>query len=137
VHIDKSNQRLTVSVDGTMGYNWPVSTGREATATLTAMFHPQSIARYYFSRKCYNAPMPHPIFFYCGFAVYGTTDISRLARLRQVASCEHCDLVRAGRAQRRAKQDDRDFELAFLNCVITVSRVDQNFVRHVCHARRG
>ncbi|KAJ8136140.1 hypothetical protein OY671_010647 [Metschnikowia pulcherrima] len=34
--------------------------------------------RSYFSRKYYNAPMPHAIFFYYGFAIHGTTDISRL-----------------------------------------------------------
>jgi len=28
VHIDKSSQRMAVSVDGATRYNWPVSTGR-------------------------------------------------------------------------------------------------------------
>jgi lipoprotein-anchoring transpeptidase ErfK/SrfK len=32
----------------------------------------------YFSRKYYYAPMPHAIFFYHGFAIHGTNDISRL-----------------------------------------------------------
>jgi lipoprotein-anchoring transpeptidase ErfK/SrfK len=36
------------------------------------------MARYYFSRKYYNAPMPHAIFFDYGFAIHGTNDISRL-----------------------------------------------------------
>jgi lipoprotein-anchoring transpeptidase ErfK/SrfK len=36
------------------------------------------MARHYFSRKYYNAPMPHAIFFYYGFAIHGTNDISRL-----------------------------------------------------------
>jgi lipoprotein-anchoring transpeptidase ErfK/SrfK len=34
--------------------------------------------RSYFSRKYYNAPMPHAIFFCYGFAIHGTSDISRL-----------------------------------------------------------
>ena len=34
--------------------------------------------RSYFSRKYYNAPMPHAIFFYYGFAIHGTTNISQL-----------------------------------------------------------
>jgi len=34
--------------------------------------------RSYFSRKYYNAPMPHAIFFYYGFAIHGTNDIARL-----------------------------------------------------------
>jgi lipoprotein-anchoring transpeptidase ErfK/SrfK len=78
VQIDKSSQRMTVSIDGAMRYNWPVSTGRGGYGTPNGTFHPQSMARYYFSRKYYNAPMPHAIFFYYGFAIHGTTDISRL-----------------------------------------------------------
>ena len=78
VQIDKSSQRMAVSVDGAMRYNWPVSTGRDGYGTPNGTFHPQSMARHYFSRKYYNAPMPHAIFFYYGFAIHGTNDISRL-----------------------------------------------------------
>jgi lipoprotein-anchoring transpeptidase ErfK/SrfK len=78
VQIDKSSQRMHVSVDGAMRYNWPVSTGRDGYGTPSGSFHPQSMARHYFSRKYYNAPMPHAIFFYYGFAIHGTNDISRL-----------------------------------------------------------
>jgi lipoprotein-anchoring transpeptidase ErfK/SrfK len=78
VQIDKSSQRMAVCVDGAMRYNWPVSTGRDGYGTPSGTFHPQSMARRYFSRKYYNAPMPHAIFFYYGFAIHGTNDISRL-----------------------------------------------------------
>ena len=78
VQIDKSSQRMAVSVDGSMRYNWPVSTGRDGYGTPSGTFHPQSMARHYFSRKYYNAPMPHAIFFYYGFAIHGTNDISQL-----------------------------------------------------------
>ena len=78
VQIDKSSQRMAVSVDGAMRYTWPVSTGRAGFGTPSGVFHPQSMARRYFSRKYYNAPMPHAIFFYYGFAIHGTTDINRL-----------------------------------------------------------
>jgi lipoprotein-anchoring transpeptidase ErfK/SrfK len=78
VRIDKSSQRMAVSVDGAMRYNWPVSTGRDGYGTPSGTFHPQSMSRHYFSRKYYNAPMPHAIFFYYGFAIHGTNDISRL-----------------------------------------------------------
>jgi lipoprotein-anchoring transpeptidase ErfK/SrfK len=78
VQIDKSSQRMAVSVDGTLRYNWPISTGRDGYGTPSGVFHPQSMARSYFSRKYYNAPMPHAIFFYYGFAIHGTNDISRL-----------------------------------------------------------
>jgi lipoprotein-anchoring transpeptidase ErfK/SrfK len=81
VRIDKSSQRMTVSVDGSTRYNWPVSTGRSGYGTPSGTFHPQSMARRYFSRKYYNSPMPHAIFFYRGFAIHGTNDISRLGGL--------------------------------------------------------
>lgn len=78
VQIEKSAQRMSVSVDGVMRYNWPVSTGRDGYGTPSGTFHPQAMMRSYFSRKYYNAPMPHAIFFYYGFAIHGTNDISRL-----------------------------------------------------------
>jgi lipoprotein-anchoring transpeptidase ErfK/SrfK len=78
VQIDKSSQRMSVSVDGAARYNWPVSTGRSGYGTPSGVFHPQSMARHYFSRKYYNAPMPHAIFFYHGFAIHGTNDLARL-----------------------------------------------------------
>ncbi len=78
VHIDKSSQRMAVSVDGAMRYNWPVSTGRGGYGTPSGTFHPQRMARRYFSKKYYNSPMPHAIFFYYGFAIHGTNDISQL-----------------------------------------------------------
>ena len=78
VQIDKSSQRMAVSIDGMARYNWPVSTGRRGYGTPSGVFHPQMMARRWFSRKYYNSPMPHSIFFYHGFAIHGTTDISRL-----------------------------------------------------------
>jgi lipoprotein-anchoring transpeptidase ErfK/SrfK len=78
VQIDKSSQRMEVSVEGQMRYDWPVSTGRSGYGTPSGIFHPQSMARRYFSRKYYNSPMPHAIFFYYGFAIHGTNDVSQL-----------------------------------------------------------
>jgi lipoprotein-anchoring transpeptidase ErfK/SrfK len=78
VQIDKSSQRMAVTVDGSPRYSWPVSTGRSGYGTPSGVFHPQTMARRWFSRKYYNSPMPHAIFFYYGFAIHGTTDITRL-----------------------------------------------------------
>lgn len=78
VQIDKSSQRMSVSVDGVPRYTWPVSTGRNRYGTPSGVFHPQWMARHWFSRVYYNSPMPHSIFFYRGFAIHGTTEISRL-----------------------------------------------------------
>ena len=78
VEIDKSSQRMAVRVDGAMRYSWPVSTGRSGFGTPSGVFHPQMMARRWFSRKYYNSPMPHSIFFYHGFAIHGTYDLTRL-----------------------------------------------------------
>ena len=78
VHIDKYAQRMTVSIDGRPRYNWPVSTGRSGYGTPSGVFRPQLMARRWFSRKYYNSPMPHAIFFYHGFAIHGTYELSRL-----------------------------------------------------------
>ena len=78
VRIDKSSQRMAVSVDGTMRYSWPVSTGHRGYGTPSGVFHPQMMARRWFSRKYYNSPMPHAIFFYHGYAIHGTYDLARL-----------------------------------------------------------
>jgi lipoprotein-anchoring transpeptidase ErfK/SrfK len=78
VQIDKSSQRMSVSVDGSPRYAWPVSTGRRGYGTPSGVFRPQMMARRWYSRKYYNSPMPHSIFFYYGYAIHGTTDIRRL-----------------------------------------------------------
>ena len=78
VHIDKSSQRMSVSVDGAPRYSWPVSTGRSGYGTPSGVFHPQMMARRWFSKRYYNSPMPHSIFFYYGYAIHGTNDLGRL-----------------------------------------------------------
>jgi lipoprotein-anchoring transpeptidase ErfK/SrfK len=78
VHIDKSSQRMAVSVDGARLYNWPVSTGRNGFGTPSGIYRPQTMARRWFSRKYYNSPMPYAIFFHRGFAIHGTYELSRL-----------------------------------------------------------
>jgi lipoprotein-anchoring transpeptidase ErfK/SrfK len=69
---------MAVSVDGMMRYAWPVSTGRRGYGTPSGVFHPQMMARRWFSRKYYNSPMPHSIFFYHGYAIHGSYDLARL-----------------------------------------------------------
>jgi lipoprotein-anchoring transpeptidase ErfK/SrfK len=78
VHINKSTQRMTVSVDGAPRYSWPVSTGRAGFGTPNGTFRPQRLERKWFSRKYYNSPMPHSIFFHGGYAIHGTSELRRL-----------------------------------------------------------
>ena len=78
VSINKASQSMTVSVNGMPQYTWQVSTGRGSYGTPTGSYRLQSLARMHYSSKYYNSPMPHSIFFYHGFAIHGTHDISRL-----------------------------------------------------------
>jgi hypothetical protein len=78
VQIDKSRQRMTVLVDGEPRYSWLVSTGRNGFGTPSGTYRPQRLARTWFSRKYYNSPMPHSIFFHNGFAIHGSYEIRRL-----------------------------------------------------------
>jgi L,D-transpeptidase-like protein len=78
VSVDKSTQQMTVSVDGMPRYRWTVSTGRAGYGTPNGTYRPQRLARTWFSKKYYNSPMPHSIFFYGGYAIHGSYEINRL-----------------------------------------------------------
>ncbi|HXW23212.1 MAG TPA: L,D-transpeptidase [Xanthobacteraceae bacterium] len=78
VTIDKSTQRMSVAVDGATRYTFTVSTGRAGYGTPTGTYHPQRMARTWFSKEYYNSPMPHSIFFHGGYAIHGSYEISRL-----------------------------------------------------------
>jgi hypothetical protein len=78
IQVDKSSQRMTVTTDSGERYVWPVSTGRSGYGTPAGSYRPQWMARKWFSRKYYNSPMPHSIFFHGGYAIHGTNYVSRL-----------------------------------------------------------
>jgi hypothetical protein len=78
VSVDKSSQRMSVSVDGVARYVWEVSTGRENFSTPTGIYRPELLERTHFSRKYYDSPMPYSIFFHRGYAIHGSYEISKL-----------------------------------------------------------
>jgi hypothetical protein len=79
VTIDKSAQRMTVSVDGERRYTWPVSTGRGGYATPSGSFKPFRLEKDHFSKEWDNAPMPNSIFFtQRGHAIHGSYETRRL-----------------------------------------------------------
>jgi lipoprotein-anchoring transpeptidase ErfK/SrfK len=81
VEIDKSTQRMVVSVDGTPRYSWPVSTGRAGHSTPRGTFRPIRLEAEWYSRKYNNAPMPHSIFFAeNGYAIHATDAVKRLGQ---------------------------------------------------------
>lgn len=77
VTIDLATQRMHVdSAQGT--FDWPVSSARAGYVTPTGTFQPERLAEVYHSKKYDNAPMPHAIFFYYGFAIHGTNEVRHL-----------------------------------------------------------
>ena len=78
VTIDKSTQRMTVAVNGATRHVFKISTGRAGFGTPNGHFRPQRLARTWFSKKYYNSPMPHSIFFHGGYAIHGSYEIRRL-----------------------------------------------------------
>jgi hypothetical protein len=76
--VDKATQRMLVIQNGYMRYMWPVSTGRDETATPNGVYTPQRLERSWFSSAYYNSPMPYSIFFHNGYAIHGSYAIDRL-----------------------------------------------------------
>ena len=78
VEIEKSTQTMYVTVNGVTRHQWPVSTGRGRFGTPNGVFRPLRLERRWFSRRYYNSPMPYAMFFHKGYAIHGTTELSRL-----------------------------------------------------------
>ena len=80
VHIDKSSQSMTVSVEGGRTFRWAVSTGRGRYDTPAGHFRAIRLARVYYSKKYDDAPMPNSVFFHGGYAIHGTYEEGKLGR---------------------------------------------------------
>jgi hypothetical protein len=80
VNISTSQQRLSVSIDGTEAFRWPVSTGTRGHATPNGIFRPQRLERHWYSRQYSLTPMPWAMFFHRGYAVHGTMETYNLGR---------------------------------------------------------
>ncbi len=79
ITIDKSAQQMTVAVDGTQKYVWPVSTGRPGYDTPNGNFKINRMDADHFSQEWDNAPMPHTMFFDLhGHAIHGFADEKHL-----------------------------------------------------------
>lgn len=77
INVDKSTQRMTVSVDGVPRYVWPVSTGIAKYDTPSGNFTPFRMEKDHFSKEWDDAPMPYSIFFTKqGHAIHGTNHTS-------------------------------------------------------------
>src|SRR5262245_51890256 len=81
ININKSKQRMTVSLDGVEKYVWPVSTGQARYSTPSGTYTATSMNEIWYSKEWDNAPMPHSIFFRKdGYAIHGTYEAKNLGR---------------------------------------------------------
>jgi L,D-transpeptidase-like protein len=79
VNIDKSAQRMTVTVDGEARYVWPVSTGRPGYDTPNGTFKINRLDADHQSQEWDGAPMPYTMFFDLrGHAIHGFSDVKHL-----------------------------------------------------------
>lgn len=77
IHVDKSSQRMTVSVDGVPRYVWSVSTGGPRYDTPSGTFRPNRMDKDHKSEEYDQAPMPYAMFFDDkGHAIHGTYEKS-------------------------------------------------------------
>jgi hypothetical protein len=73
IDVDKSAQRMTVTLNGEQLYDWPVSTGGAGYDTPSGTFKPFPMEIDHTSDEYDNAPMPYSMFFtQTGVAVHGT-----------------------------------------------------------------
>lgn len=81
IEIDKSTQRMTVTVNGEQLYDWPVTTGGLGYDTPSGTFKPFRMEIDHYSEEWDNAPMPYSIFFtQTGNAIHGTYEQRNLGR---------------------------------------------------------
>jgi hypothetical protein len=81
VTVDKSNQQMTVAVDGERRFTWPVSTGKPGYATPSGAWTAFRMEEDHFSKEWDDAPMPHSIFFTKdGHAIHGSFETKRLGQ---------------------------------------------------------
>ena len=94
VNISKSQQRLSVTIDGAEAFRWPVSTGTRGHETPSGNFRPTRLERHWYSRQYSMTPMPWAVFFHRGYAVHATTEVYNLGH----AASHGCVRLRADNA---------------------------------------
>ena len=79
INIDKTNQKMTVFLDGVEKYDWPVSTGKAGYSTPSGTYTATSMNEMWYSKQWDNAAMPHSIFFMKdGHAIHGSYEVKNL-----------------------------------------------------------
>ncbi len=81
INIDKTEQQMTVFLNGMEKYEWPVSTGRAGYSTPSGTYSATSMNEIWYSKEWDNSPMPHSIFFMKdGHAIHGSYEVKTLGK---------------------------------------------------------
>lgn len=78
--VDLSKQTMTISENGSVRYEWKVSTARRGYSTPVGSYSAKYLDIDHRSRKYHNSPMPYSVFFKGGYAVHGTNEVRNLGR---------------------------------------------------------
>lgn len=78
--VDIATQTMVVKEFGKVIHTWKVSTAAPGYITPAGDFRPYRMHRMWHSRTYDMAPMPFAVFYDRGWAVHGTTSVSRLGR---------------------------------------------------------
>jgi lipoprotein-anchoring transpeptidase ErfK/SrfK len=78
IYVSKSSQSMSVFVEGSHAYSWPISSGRRGYSTPAGSYRPTFLSRFHRSSRYYGSPMPHSIFFHRGYAIHGSYETGRL-----------------------------------------------------------
>lgn len=79
ITVDVSEQEMYVQTPAGNAL-WLVSTGKAGHDTPLGEFTVDRMEESWYSRKYDNAPMPHSVFFYHGYAIHGTEHVGRLGQ---------------------------------------------------------
>src|SRR6516162_10977236 len=71
VTVSKTDQHMTVTVDGKPRFKWSVSTGARGYATPSGHYKVSWLDEHHKSKQYNDAPMPYAIFFDEGKAIHG------------------------------------------------------------------
>jgi hypothetical protein len=77
VRVNLTSQTMQVTTPDGQVRNWAISSGRTGFRTIRGSYRPYMLKTHHVSRK-YGGAMPHAIFFKGGFAIHGTSQVSRL-----------------------------------------------------------
>ncbi len=78
--VNLSKQTMTITENGSVRYQWKVSTARRGYSTPVGNYSAKSLDANHRSRKYHNSPMPYSVFFKGGYAVHGTYEVRNLGR---------------------------------------------------------